>query len=452
MNEELMNRVLRLRWVVFSAFGAAYILVFFNQMSVAVVANDIMLDLNCNATTIGVMASIYFYVYAAMQIPAGLLCDSVGSRKTVSFSLGIAAVGALIFGFAPTVTIAMIGRGLVGLGVSAVFIAIMKIVAEWFAIREFAKMQGIITALGGAGVLLGTFGLGWLAKAFGWRIVFQTIGITTGLLVFVIWFFVRNSPREKGWPSIAEIENFRTGYPPSQRLTPIPLGQGVKLVIKEPGFYPLALWFFCNAGIFFGFGGLWAGPYFMDVYGLTKPQAGAVLSMIACTMIVVSPLMAAVSDNIFQSRKKNIIFCTACLCALFSFLWLNPSGLPIPALYGIIIFFTAVSACTMVVAFTTLKELYPVQIAGTSVAVGNFFPFFGGAVFMTLIGNILDGFGHTPDGAYPIEAYSMVLAFLTGSTVLQFICALFLKETFPKKAFEKARAAKKNQRKALKTA
>ncbi len=70
MNEELMNRVLRLRWVVFSAFGAAYILVFFNQMSVAVVANDIMQDLNCNATTIGVMASIYFYVYAAMQIRA----------------------------------------------------------------------------------------------------------------------------------------------------------------------------------------------------------------------------------------------------------------------------------------------------------------------------------------------------------------------------------------------
>ena len=147
-----------------------------------------------------------------------------------------------------------------------------------------------------------------------------------------------------------------------------------------------------------------------------------------------------------------MIFCTTCLCALFSFLWLNPSGLPIPALYGIIIFFTAVSACTMVVAFTTLKELYPVQIAGTSVAVGNFFPFFGGAVFMSILGHILDGFGYTPDGVYPIEAYSMVLAFLTGSAILQFISALFLKETFPKKAFEKARKAKKDQKKILKTA
>ena len=101
--------------------------------------------------------------------------------------------------------------------------------------------------------------------------------------------------------------------------------------------------------------------------------------------------------------------------------------------------------------WSPLKELYPVQIAGTSVAIGNFFPFFGGAVFMAILGNILDEFGRSPDGAYPVEAYTMVLAFLTGSAVLQFICALFLKETFPKEAFKKARAVKKDHKKALMT-
>jgi len=445
MNNEHMNRVLSFRWAIFAALGAAYILVFFNQMSVAVVAKDIMKDLDSNATMIGVMASIYFYVYAAMQIPAGLLCDSVGSRKTVSFSLGIAAFGALLFGFAPTTQVAMIGRGLVGLGVSAVFIATMKIAAEWFAVREFAKMQGIITSLGGVGVLLGTFGLGWLAKAFGWRIVFQVIGVSTGLLVFVIWFLVRNSPKEKGWPSIAEIENFRTGQKPPQSPEPISLGQGVKMVLKEPRFYPLALWFFCNAGTFFAFGGLWAGPYFMDVYGLSKPQVGTILSMIAWTMIVVSPFMATLSNNIFKSRKNNMIFCTACLSILFMFLRMYPSGLPVQALSFIIIFFTAVSACTMVVAFTTLKELYPIQIAGTSVAIGNFFPFFGGAIYMGILGKILDGFGRNSDGAYPVDGYTMVLTFLTMSSILQLICSFFLKETFPEKAFEKAKMVKKTQ-------
>ncbi len=224
-------------------------------MSVAIVANDIMNDLACNATTIGVMASIYFYVYAAMQIPAGLLCDSIGSRKTVSCSLGVASIGAIIFGFAQTIPIAMLGRGLVGFGVSAIFIAIMKIVAEWFAVREFAKLQGIITSLGGAGVLLGTFGLGWLAKTFGWRIVFQMVGVTTGLLVFFLWFIVWNSSKEKGWPFIVEIEHFKTGKTPPQKPIPIPLSQGVAMVFKEPKFYPLALWFFCNAGTFFAFGG-----------------------------------------------------------------------------------------------------------------------------------------------------------------------------------------------------
>ncbi|RLC24072.1 MAG: MFS transporter [Deltaproteobacteria bacterium] len=445
MNKELMNRVLTYRWMIFFTLGIAYIFVFFNQMSVAVVANDIMEDLTCNATVIGIMASIYFYVYAAMQIPAGLLCDSIGSRKTVSFSLGIAALGALVFGFAQTAQVAMIGRGLVGLGVSAVFIALMKIVAEWYAVREFARMQGIITSLGGAGVLLGTFGLGWLAKAYGWRIVFQTIGIASGCLVFLIWFMVRNTPAEKGWPSIAEIENFRTGMVPPERPVPIPLRQGVKLVLKEPRFYPLALWFFCNAGTFFAFGGLWAGPYFMDVYGLSKPETGAILSMIAWTMIAGSPLMAIVSDNLFHSRKKTIIFCTICLAALFIFLRLYPSGLPIPLLYAIIIIFTAFSACTMVVAFTTLKELYPVQIAGTSIAIGNFFPFFGGAVYMAVLGKILDGMGRSTEGGYPVEGYITVLTFLAVSSVLQLICALNLKETFPEKEFKTARHSKKFQ-------
>jgi len=439
MNKEQINNVFKYRWMIFFTLGSAYIFVFFNQMSVAVVANDIMEDLSCNATIIGVMASIYFYVYAAMQIPAGLLCDSIGSRKTVSFSLGIAAIGALAFGFAQTAQVAMIGRGLVGLGVSAVFIALMKIVAEWFAVREFARMQGIITSLGGAGVLLGTFGLGWLAKVYGWRIVFQAIGVSTGCLVFLIWFVVRNSPKEKGWPSIMEIENFRTGLEPPRKPLPIPLGQGVKLVLRELRFYPLAIWFFCNAGTFFAFGGLWAGPYFMDVYGLSKPETGAILSMIAWTMIAGSPLMALASDHIFRSRKKTMIFCTICLAALFIFLRFYPSGLPVPFLYVIIILFTAVSACTMVVAFTTLKELYPVQIAGTSVAIGNFFPFFGGAIYMAILGKILDGMGRNPEGGYSVESYTTVLTFLAASAILQLICALNLKETFPEKEFKKAK-------------
>ena len=443
MKEKQIKKVLKFRWAIFFTLGIAYIFVFFNQMSVAVVANDIMADLSCNATTIGVLASIYFYVYAAMQIPAGLLCDSVGARKTVSFSLGLAAIGALIFGFAPTAMVAMIGRGLVGFGVSAVFIAVMKILAEWFAIREFAKMQGILTSLGGAGVLLGTFGLGWLSKVFGWRAVFQVIGLSTGILVFLIWVIVRNSPGEKGWPSIAEIENYRTKISPPKKPAPIPLSQGIKIVLKEQRFYPLALWFFCNAGAFFAFGGLWAGPYFMDVYGLSKPQTGFILSMIAWTMIVGSPLMAIFSDRIMQSRKKTMIICTACLASIFIFLRVFPSDLPVPALYLIIICFTAVSACTMVVAFTTLKELYPIQIAGTSVAIGNFFPFFGGAIFMAIIGKILDSIGRNSDGAYSLDGYITMLTFLSASTLFQLICAFCLKETFPKEAFSTTEKIKK---------
>ena len=150
-------------------------------------------------------------------------------------------------------------------------------------------------------------------------------------------------------------------------------------------------------------------------------------------------------DKLKDFNKKIIILCTICLAALFIFLRVFPFGLSVPFLYAVIIIFTAVSACTMVVAFTTLKELYPIQIAGTSVAIGNFFPFFGGAVYMAFLGKILDGTEPSMGGGYPVEGYITVLTFLAASAVLQLICALNLKETFPEKEFQTIKSSKKNQ-------
>ena len=81
--------------------------------------------------------------------------------------------------------------------------------------------------------------------------------------------------------------------------------------------------------------------------------------------------------------------------------------------------------------FTTTKELFPVQIAGTSVGAVNLFPFLGGAVFMPLIGRILDAFPKTPTGGYSVEAYKIMLLTLLLASVAALICTFLMKETFP---------------------
>jgi MFS family permease len=108
----------------------------------------------------------------------------------------------------------------------------------------------------------------------------------------------------------------------------IGLMEGVGRVLSNKYFWPVAIWFFFDCGIFFGFGALWGGPYLMHVYGLSQEETGAILSMIAYGMIVGSPFLGFVSDRVLKSRKKPFMICTGILTCLLLCLYLVPAGLP----------------------------------------------------------------------------------------------------------------------------
>lgn len=203
-------------------------------------------------------------------------------------------------------------------------------------------------------------------------------------------------------------------------------------MVSNKYFWPVAIWFFFDCGIFFGFGGLWAGPYLMHVYGMSKTQAGMVLSMIAWGMIIGSPLLGFLSDKVFKSRKKMFIFCTTTLVIVLMFLNLYPSGLPRMALFLVFFIFSVCASAIVVIGFTTTKELFPVEIAGTSVGTVNLFPFLGGAVFMPLLGRVLDAYPKAEGGQYSMAAYSTLLLILLGAAVVSLTCTFFMKETFEK--------------------
>ena len=129
MNGLVAGKIMRFRWLIFIVLALAYLFVYFHRLSLSVVANDLIKDFKTTASVMGLLGSTYFYCYAFMQFPAGLLSDSLGPRKSVTFFLIIASAGSIIFGFAPTIKIAFLGRVMVGLGVSMVFIPTMKILS-----------------------------------------------------------------------------------------------------------------------------------------------------------------------------------------------------------------------------------------------------------------------------------------------------------------------------------
>src|SRR5512144_125540 len=102
MDHKPAARMLLFRWLLFAILALAYCFVYFHRNCLSVVADDLKDEFNITATAIGILGSIYFYCYAAMQFPAGLLSDSVGPRRTISFSLLLAAAGSLVFALAPS--------------------------------------------------------------------------------------------------------------------------------------------------------------------------------------------------------------------------------------------------------------------------------------------------------------------------------------------------------------
>ena len=427
MTTDAINKLIGYRKYIFIVLAAAYLLVYFHRLSLSVVANDLVKDFETTASVMGLLGSIYFYCYALMQIPAGLLADSIGPRKVVAVSLLVAAIGSLLFGFAPNLPMAFFARILVGVGVSVVFIPTMKILAQWYRINEFAFMTGILNSIGGIGVLTATLPLALMTASFGWRLSFELIGLLTLVILSLSWIIVRDSPEKKGWPSLAELDQkLSTSESKTEK---IPLWEGMRKVFKEKYFWPVAIWFFLDCGIFFGFGGLWGGPYLMHVYGMDRADAGAILSMIAWGMIVGSPIVGFVSDRVLKSRKKVFIICTTGLVALMAFLNIYPRGLPEIVLYLIIFIFAVCSSAIVIIGFTTSKELFPVSMAGTSVGAVNLFPFLGGAVFIPFLGWVLDLYPKTADGAYSFEAYSKMLLILLVTSILALVCTFLMKET-----------------------
>ena len=419
----LLNKTLRYRWLIFWILAFSYILVYFHRLCPAVVAVDMMQDLKAGGALTGLLAAAYFYPYALMQLPAGLLSDSWGPRNTITLFFAIAFAGSLLLGYAPTVGLAIAGRTLVGLGVAMLFVPTMKVLAEWFRPREFAYMTGILMAMGGIGSLSAATPLVWLSTWLGWRHSFALVGVATLVLGVLVWLFVRDRPSDFGWPA---------PQTPDTAATPgSGLMQGVGKVLSTPHFWPLALWFFFNFAIFFSFGGLWGGPFLIQVYAMSKAQAGAILSMLAVGMIIGSPLQSYLSNRVFKGRKPVIVISSCLVLFLTAALAFRTAALPVPALYVLCLGLGIFSSAVVVIGFTAAKELFPVRMAGTATGLINLFPFAGGAVFQPILGWVLERHGRVGD-SFTLAGYRQAMLLLFICAVIAAIGGLFMKETLEK--------------------
>jgi sugar phosphate permease len=423
MSTDTLTRAKRYRWLVFSILACGYILVYFHRLCPAVLAVDMMRDLQATGALTGLLGAAYFYPYALMQLPAGLLSDSWGPRNTIALFFIIAFAGSVLLGLASSVFLAILGRTLVGLGIAMLFVPTLKILAEWFHAREFAVMTGILMALGGVGSLSAATPLAALSAWIGWRLSFVAVGFFTLALAILVYFFVRNKPADMGWDSPAD--------QPRSSAAPISLMEGVRKVLTCRAFWPVAGWFLFDCAVFFSFGGLWGGPFLAHVYGLEKAQAAQILSMMAIGMIFGSPCLSYVSNNVFRGRKPVLILCSLVTLVLTGLLAFYTANIPLVGLYLLCLGLGIFSSAVVVIAFTINKELFPVQMAGTATGIVNLFPFAGGAIFQPILGFVLEHYGRQGD-KFTLMGYQRAFLILFICAVIAAVSSFLVKETMEK--------------------
>jgi len=432
----VLQRMRRLRWTAYGLVSAAYLLSFFHRVAPAAIASELRRTFQATGAELGALAAAYFAVYAVMQVPTGVLVDSLGPRRIVTLGGLLAGIGSVAFGLAGTLGVAAVGRGLVGLGVSVTFVSLLKLVASWFRDREFATVTGLTILMGNVGALLAAVPLAWAVGVTAWGNVFVGMGLFSLALALVTWFLVRDSPTESGLPSMRELDGQESHAPHPGRWY-----QGLWLVVKNaqtwPGFFvSLGL-----AGTYITFAGLWAVPYLTAVQQVQTTVATYHTSLMMLGFALGSLATGRLSDR--MGRRRPLILW---LGTLYLLTWLPLIGcfrLPLAVTLPLFAMLGATSAA-FTITWSSAKELNPPALSGTAISVVNAGGFLGTTILQPLVGWVLDwssgssvparGGAAAASRLYGPEDFRWGMAVMGAFALLGLVSALFVRETYCRNA------------------
>ena len=287
--------------LIFFTLSALLILSLFYRVSNAVIAPDLFQDLGLNAETLGILGGAYFYSFALLQIPMGPMLDRIGPRIVIASFSFMGALDAFLFAIGTSFTSALLGRILIGVGMSSVMMGSLKVFVLRFSPDRFATLMGILVSIGTLGNILAASPLAYLTSTIGWRMTFILAGGITALLAFLIFWILKG---EEG------AEDHRIPIQSRNR--------GPSFDAPDHGFPGLladrcSLAFF-RYGTLVSLQGLWLGPYLIDTQGYSPVQTGNLLIFLAIGIIVGGPIAGRLSDRVLRSRKGVALCGISPLC------------------------------------------------------------------------------------------------------------------------------------------
>ncbi|PLX35210.1 MAG: MFS transporter [Hyphomicrobiales bacterium] len=411
MTERTSLRLPLLFWGLAALF---YFYGFFQRVAPSVMVQELMRDFSVSAAVLGNLSAFYFYAYASIQLPVGLIVDRYGPRRALTLAALLCGLGSLIFGLAASLPMAYTGRLLVGAGAGFTWVGALKVISLWFPARRFALMSGLTLMLGMIGAVAGQGPLAALVGAFGWRDVLLAAALIVGVLAAAIWFIIPAAPApDKAAP---EGPGIRAG-----------LGR----VLKNPQSWVVALFGAMMTAPMLSFAGLWAVPYLMLRYHIDRPAAAFAVSFVFVGWGAGAPLLGWLSDHL-ERRKPVMIVSAATALASISAIIYWP-GLPLWAA-TLLCFVNGFGSGGMVLCFAAGREHNAPESAGAALGFVNMAVMSTGAIFQPLIGWLLDRnwAGLMQDGArvYGPDAYQAALLTQPACGIAAVLAAMLVTETY----------------------
>ncbi len=397
---------------IFLFASSFYLYEFILQVSPSVMANELMAAFNVEAAGLGLISSCYFYSYALTQFPAGLLYDCYGPRKVMTIAILLCVVGTIFFALTTSMSMACLGRVLIGFGSAFSFVGILVLIAKWFKPYQFAMLVGIAQSCSSLGAIFGEYPLAKFTELVGWRHSLLFLAGLGLILALVIWLVVRDSPKE-------------------EKHKPHPLRflhDWYKLVVvmKKPQTWWVGLFAGCSWTPVAVFAVLWGVPYLSELRGISVGLAASYCSIVWIAIAIFCPFIGWFSDKI-NSRRIPLM-----LTSLFGLLGAGilfyadtlPSTIIIIGLC-----FIGFAGTGQTVTFAIARENNSASLIGSASGFNNMSVLIGAAFLQPAFGFILNFEGalaiHNSVPVYSISAYKTAFLMIPALYILGLLTVLF---------------------------
>jgi sugar phosphate permease len=340
-------------WLLWTTAIVVYIAAVFHRSSLGVAGLQATERFGVGPAALSTFTVLQVAVYAAMQIPTGLLADRFGPRRVLVAAALLLGTGEILFGIAHSYPLALLARGVLGMGDAMTFVSVLRVVAATFRARMYPLIVALTSMLGGVGNLVATVPLTLLLASTGWTATFLAAGLLTAGYAAVVGTTLRVPATRSAEPAVRGT-----------------ILRGALSAWRVPG-TRLGFWVhFSTMATPTTLGLLWGYPYLVQAQHLDAVRADETLGALVIGGIVANPVLGAVTSRYRSVRMPLVAGYLVIAVATWVPLLVVPGRLPFLVLLAAFVVF-AVGGPMSAIGFALARDYNPVNRVGTATGVVN---------------------------------------------------------------------------------